>query len=66
MEDKRLVNIGAFIPGIRLDIRYATVNNFTQRKPYPIARCYLRKRVAERLAEVQQELQAQGAGTQGI
>jgi D-alanyl-D-alanine dipeptidase len=29
------------------------VNNFTQRKLYPIARCYLRKRVAERLAEVQ-------------
>jgi D-alanyl-D-alanine dipeptidase len=62
MDDERLVNIGALIPGIRLDIRYATVNNFTQRKLYPIARCYLRKRVAERLAEVQQELQAQGLG----
>ena len=62
MGDERLVNIEALIPGIRLDIRYATVNNFTQRKLYPIARCYLRKRVAERLAEVQQELQAQGLG----
>jgi hypothetical protein len=51
MDDERLVNIEALIPGIRLDIRYATVNNFTQRKLYPIARCYLRKRVAERLAE---------------
>ena len=51
MDDERLVNIEALIPGIRLDIRYATVDNFTQRKLYPIARCYLRKRVAERLAE---------------
>ena len=62
MDGERLVNIETLIPGIRLDIQYATVNNFTQRKLYPIARCYLRKRVAERLAEVQQELRAQGLG----
>ncbi len=62
MDDERLVNVEALIPGIRLDIRYATVNNFTKRPLYPVARCYLRKRVVERLAEVQQELQAQGLG----
>jgi D-alanyl-D-alanine dipeptidase len=62
MNDERLVNIEALIPGIRLDIRYATANNFTKRPLYPVARCYLRQRVAERLAEVQQELQAQGLG----
>lgn len=60
MNDERLVNIEALIPGIRLDIRYATANNFTKRPLYSVARCYLRKQVAERLAKVQQELQAQG------
>src|SRR5919109_3428637 len=49
MGDERRVNIETLIPGIRLDIQYATVNNFTKRKLYPIARCYLRKRVAARL-----------------
>jgi zinc D-Ala-D-Ala dipeptidase len=62
MNDERLVNIEALIPGIRLDIRYATANNFTKRPLYPVARCYLRKQVAERLAKVQQEFQAQGLG----
>jgi D-alanyl-D-alanine dipeptidase len=62
MNDERLVNIEAFISGIRLDIRYATANNFTKRPLYPVARCYLRKQVAERLTKVQQELQAQGLG----
>jgi D-alanyl-D-alanine dipeptidase len=62
MSDERLVNIEALIPGIRLDIRYATANNFTKRPLYPVARCNLRKQVAERLAKVQQELQAQGLG----
>jgi D-alanyl-D-alanine dipeptidase len=57
MNDERLVNIEAFIPGIRLDIRYATANNFTKRPLYPVARCYLRKQVAEHPTKVQQELQ---------
>jgi zinc D-Ala-D-Ala dipeptidase len=34
MNDERLVNIEAFIPGIRLDIRYATANNLTKRPFY--------------------------------
>jgi D-alanyl-D-alanine dipeptidase len=30
------------VPGLRLDLRYATANNFTGRALYPVARCLLR------------------------
>ena len=43
------------ISSIPLDIRYATMNNFTKKKVYPSARCFLRKRVAEQLVKAQQE-----------
>lgn len=45
-----------------LDIRYATTNNFTGRKVYPSARCYLRADIAQRLVKVQAQLRAQGLG----
>ena len=45
-----------------LDIRYATENNFTGRRVYPSARCFLRANVTERLLKVQKELRGQGLG----
>jgi D-alanyl-D-alanine dipeptidase len=57
-----LVDIGTVAPGIRLDIRYATANNFTGTVLYPQARCRLRHAVAVRLARVQAALAARGLG----
>ncbi len=49
-------------PSIRLDIRYATTNNFTKQPVYPEARCFLRRAVAQRLIAVQKELRGMGLG----
>jgi D-alanyl-D-alanine dipeptidase len=55
-----LVDIRTVIPDIRLDIRYATDNNFTRRTLYPEARCILRREVAQALANVQKDLKRLG------
>jgi len=47
---------------IRLDIRYATANNFTKAQIYDCARCFLRRETAEALVRVQKNLQRQGLG----
>ncbi|HEX3108082.1 MAG TPA: D-alanyl-D-alanine dipeptidase, partial [Thermoanaerobaculia bacterium] len=39
--DQRLVDVST-IPGIRIDVRYATTNNFMHEQLYPIAKVYLR------------------------
>ena len=57
-----LVDITTLDPTIRLDLRYATDNNFTGKTIYPVARCLLRRSVAEALASVQRALQASGLG----
>jgi D-alanyl-D-alanine dipeptidase len=59
---KRLVNLEAMVPGIRLDIRYATTDNFTRSKIYSSAMAYTRLPVARALAGVQQELSGKGLG----
>lgn len=57
------VDIQALEPTIRVELRYATANNFMHRPVYPsIARCYLRLPVAEQLRAVQRELRSQGLG----
>jgi zinc D-Ala-D-Ala dipeptidase len=61
-ERDELVELDKFIPGIVLDIRYATTNNFTGQTLYPSSRCFLRKPVAENLRAVQMELATQGLG----
>jgi len=53
---KRLVDLQSFIPGIVLDIRYATSNNFMHQQLYPIAKAYLRDPAAAALRDVQAEL----------
>ncbi|HEY8928807.1 MAG TPA: M15 family metallopeptidase [Mucilaginibacter sp.] len=60
--DSRLVEIKQHIPGIALDIRYATTNNFTHRKMYPQARAFARLQVVMALKEVEDELKAKGLG----
>jgi D-alanyl-D-alanine dipeptidase len=58
--ENELVNLAEFIPGLALDIRYATTNNFTGQKIYNLARAYARKPVAESLKKIQADLKAQG------
>lgn len=57
-----LVDVQKFIPGIVLDIRYATTNNFMRQAVYPSAECYLRKSTATKLKAVQQEFAKMGLG----
>jgi len=46
-----------------VDMRYATENNFTKRKLYPVAdQCLLCEPAARRLARVQEKLEKQGLG----
>ncbi len=47
---------------IKLDIRYATSNNFLGRSMYSEARCFLRRSVAEKLRDVQNDLAKRGMG----
>jgi zinc D-Ala-D-Ala dipeptidase len=58
----RLVDIRTVNRNIRLDIRYATTNNFLKRKLYPIAKCALRSSVAQKLGKVQTDLEKIGLG----
>ena len=55
-----LVDVQRVIPGIVLDIRYATTNNFTGQQLYPVARCCLRRDAAEDLKGAQEELNKMG------
>lgn len=50
-------------PRIRIDLKYATVDNFTGKKVYPdSARAYLLSHVAHALDAVQKNLEKQGLG----
>jgi D-alanyl-D-alanine dipeptidase len=49
-------------PSIRLDIRYATADNFTGRPVYEQARAFLQRPAAEALVRAQARLRAQGYG----
>jgi D-alanyl-D-alanine dipeptidase len=44
-----LVNIKTINKNIKLDIRYATTNNFTKVKVYPQPVCFLNKTTAKKL-----------------
>ncbi|MGE0587514.1 MAG: M15 family metallopeptidase [Cyclobacteriaceae bacterium] len=58
--EKELVDLEKAIPGIVLDIRYATTNNFTGEVIYTLAKAYARKPVAEALSKVQVDLKKKG------
>ena len=57
-----LVDLAAFDPTIRLDIRYATAHNFLGRPVYSEARAFLRPEVAQALARAQVAVRAKGYG----
>ncbi|MCC7382399.1 MAG: M15 family metallopeptidase [Deltaproteobacteria bacterium] len=51
--EEPLVDVAKLEPRFLLDIRYATADNFFGQKVYPVARCLLRKSVAERMVRAQ-------------
>jgi len=57
-----LVDLRALDPSIRVEMPYATPHNFTGVALYPVARCLLRRDVAERLVRVERRLGAEGLG----
>jgi zinc D-Ala-D-Ala dipeptidase len=60
---KAMASLGVAVPGIVLDLRYATANNFLHTRIYgPVTTTYLRRPAAEALARVQAALKAQGLG----
>jgi zinc D-Ala-D-Ala dipeptidase len=60
---KAMVDLKKTNAGFQFDLRYATPNNFMQRKLYPpLKTTYLRKAAADSLTAVQQELNKKGLG----
>ena len=57
-----LVELVKLDPTIKLDIRYATKNNFLGRPVYKQARAFLQRPAAEALVRVSEALKAQGFG----
>src|SRR6266478_8150729 len=57
-----LVEISKLDPTIKLDIRYATKNNFLERPVYKQARAFLERPAAEALVRINQALRKQGYG----
>lgn len=57
-----LVDLARFDPRLRLDIRYATRDNFMGRVLYPVARAVAQRPVAEALSRVQTRAEAAGYG----
>jgi D-alanyl-D-alanine dipeptidase/esterase/lipase len=57
-----LVDLEKFIPGVVLDIKYATEDNFTKSKIYKSARAFARKPVAAALLRAQKEFNKLGYG----
>ena len=59
--DERLVEVTPeSVPGIVLDLRYATTNNITGKVLYPEAKAYLRQETIRKLRRVARELEAKG------
>lgn len=64
-ENKReadLVELVKLNKSIKLDIRYATDNNFVGRQVYPEARAFLQRPAAEAVVRVHKQLKKQGLG----
>ena len=64
-ENKReadLVELVKLSKSIKLDIRYATDNNFVGRQVYPEARAFLQRPAAEAVVRVHKKLKKQGLG----
>jgi D-alanyl-D-alanine dipeptidase len=60
--ETRLVEIKKYIPGIVLDVRYATTNNFTHHQMYKEAKAFARLPVVLALRDVESDLKTRGLG----
>jgi zinc D-Ala-D-Ala dipeptidase len=60
--EAHLIELIKLDPTIKLDIRYATEDNFVGRKVYPEARAFLQKPAAKAVARVHGKLRKQGLG----
>jgi D-alanyl-D-alanine dipeptidase len=60
--EKQLLDVATAVPGIALDVRYATSDNFMHQPLYPVARVFLRRPAALALRDVQQELATRQLG----
>lgn len=60
--EARLVELVTLDNTIKLDIRYATDNNFVGRAVYPAARAFLQKQAAKAVAAVHKKLRKKGLG----
>ena len=58
MEAHDFVELCKIAPNVSIDTRYATINNFTGQAVYSSPRCFLRRAVAEKLAEIQNFLES--------
>ena len=59
---EEFVPVGEHIPGLVVELRYATENNFTRQVIYDFDEAWLRWGTVEKLRAVQAELEAQGLG----
>ena len=63
LRSEAMVDISVACPGMSIEMRYATVRNLTGKQVYPLhARALIRKSVAARLRQVQDELRKSGYG----
>ena len=62
LHEPDLVDVTSIEPGIKLDIRYATTNNFMTTAFYSQARALMQRPAAEALARAHRALAAQGYG----
>lgn len=62
LKTTRLVELAKLDPTLKLDIKYATKNNFLGRPFYKEAKAYLQKHVAEDLVKVSKKLNKKGYG----
>lgn len=60
--EAHLIELIKLDPTIKLDIRYATADNFVGKQVYPEARAFLQKPAAKALLEVHKKLRKQGLG----
>src|SRR5258705_404140 len=54
--NKQLVEVQSVEPTIRVDVRYATTDNFLHTVLYPVAKVFVRRPVALALRDVQRDL----------
>jgi D-alanyl-D-alanine dipeptidase len=60
--DNELIDLETYIPGLILDIRYATSNNFTGKIIYDSPKAFVRKPVADALKQIQAGLKSKNLG----